>query len=607
MGAWYVSALAGGGGAGTEISPWTLAEMVTNINNATVLDDDTVYVKADGTYTTTGVTITQAVTANHTKTICGYTSSITDGGQATIQRSSGTTQLVTLLASYIFQNFILDGNSLRGHGVGGASAICINVESKNNTSPGNGFNIVGCCFNCYSHDNGYKGFAGVSVCINCIAYNNAYYGYVTCSTCINCIGKNNTNYNWFLNGTLMNCISDGGSLGGILVTAANCIVINAIIVNVTANKYGLEFQTTTTKCGIFYNIDFYNFTANYDSNNIAKVINPYYVNPNFINSGIYNYTRADNALDDLGFSKVGCQTFDYKIDIGIDQKITPQYPAATDVRKLISFAYGIVGSLDLPAVADVRDSTKFDNETKEGILDLPAVADVKDGVWFDNGTKEGILEVPVPDFPSEDDVRDGVNFDDGDKEGKLNLPSEDDVRDGILFDQTTKEGNLELPDITEVKKSVGFGTDGTEFIGTADLKNSPSGFAPSFRLYAADETSLEYTFPLVQATNAPQSVKKSSEIKGIRGIGSIIISGSEESWELYLKFILLDADYTAVEALIDELEAAVVLHEKYYLEFDKSPSESYTYKVKRISPIEYNDSLRIGDQEVTIKLLVNAW
>jgi hypothetical protein len=134
-----------------------------------------------------------------------------------------------------------------------------------------------------------------------------------------------------------------------------------------------------------------------------------------------------------------------------------------------------------------------------------------------------------------------------------------------------------------------------------------NSFVPAFKLYKDDGLTLQYTFPLVQATNAPQSMKKSTEVKGIRGIGSIIVPGSDEAWELYLKIMLWDVDYIQVTVLIDELEADVALHTPYYLKFDKSISETYSYKVMRVKEIQYEDGLRLNSQIATIRLLVNSW
>ena len=57
---------------------------------------------------------------------------------------------------------------------------------------------------------------------------------------------------------------------------------------------------------------------------------------------------------------------------------------------------------------------------------------------------------------------------------------------------------------------------------------------PYFKLYDSGNN-LIYTFPLVQATNAPQTPRKSVVIESQRGKGAIILDGGEEIWELYIK------------------------------------------------------------------------
>lgn len=132
-------------------------------------------------------------------------------------------------------------------------------------------------------------------------------------------------------------------------------------------------------------------------------------------------------------------------------------------------------------------------------------------------------------------------------------------------------------------------------------------FIPSFKLYASDGITLIYTFPLVQYTNAPQSIKKSTVVESIRGVGGIIIPGSDSVWDLIIRFILTDENYTDLTTKIATLETTIGLHTAYVLKFDKSISTTYSYNVKRIDPIEYAESMRVYDQEVTIKFKVNTW
>jgi len=132
-------------------------------------------------------------------------------------------------------------------------------------------------------------------------------------------------------------------------------------------------------------------------------------------------------------------------------------------------------------------------------------------------------------------------------------------------------------------------------------------FIPRFKLYASDGTTLLYTFIAVQYTNIPNSIKKNTVIEGIRGNGCIIIPGSNASWDIEIRGILLADDYSTLTDLIDSLESTVVLCTNYVLKFDKDISETYNYNVQRIEPIEYSESLRTNYQEYTVRLKANAW
>lgn len=71
-------------------------------------------------------------------------------------------------------------------------------------------------------------------------------------------------------------------------------------------------------------------------------------------------------------------------------------PLEKNVREATVYKFAGVdktGTLDLPAIADVRDSVKYDNDTKEGVSDQALESDVKKDVKYDNETKIGSLEV----------------------------------------------------------------------------------------------------------------------------------------------------------------------------------------------------------------------
>ena len=134
-------------------------------------------------------------------------------------------------------------------------------------------------------------------------------------------------------------------------------------------------------------------------------------------------------------------------------------------------------------------------------------------------------------------------------------------------------------------------------------------FVPKFQLYDSTNSALLYTFPVVQRTNIPQSPIKTVEIEGQRGIGSLIINGGVAPWDAFLEGVLDSVDYEAMVVKMDALETAVQANTAYYLRLDKTSSTYYSYKVKRIVPIEYPESLRNGNefQNYILNLRVNSW
>jgi hypothetical protein len=123
---------------------------------------------------------------------------------------------------------------------------------------------------------------------------------------------------------------------------------------------------------------------------------------------------------------------------------TIQYPDADDVRDGTTTG-SETGNLVVPVAENLRLGVGAGSSGTEvvGLLDLPNEADVKDGVSFDNSTKTGTYAGVIPDYPPEDDVELGESF-----------------ADGVLT------GNLVVPDAEDILAGVGAGSSGTEIIGT---------------------------------------------------------------------------------------------------------------------------------------------
>jgi len=109
----------------------------------------------------------------------------------------------------------------------------------------------------------------------------------------------------------------------------------------------------------------------------------------------------------------------------------------------------------------------------------------------------------------------------------------------------------------------------------------------------------------------PRTLERFTEIKGTRGIGSIIITGSEDSWDGVIRGFLVGDDYEEITQKIDALETAIEFAEPYYLKIDKveGGASTYSYRVKRLEVIEYPASLRNSNkkQEYLVRFKIKSW
>ena len=99
------------------------------------------------------------------------------------------------------------------------------------------------------------------------------------------------------------------------------------------------------------------------------------------------------------------------------------------------------------------------------------------------------------------------------------------------------------------------------------------------KLYESNGVTLRYTFPLVQDVNCPQTIKKYREVEGFRGNNSIIVEGSDKSWDLIIRGYLRgdDWDYEDVVTAMDALETAMDFAQPYYIKLDKVDGGASTY------------------------------
>lgn len=131
--------------------------------------------------------------------------------------------------------------------------------------------------------------------------------------------------------------------------------------------------------------------------------------------------------------------------------------------------------------------------------------------------------------------------------------------------------------------------------------------ATVFKLYQSDGTTPQHTFNCIFQANYPHTDKHLIELENVRAKGSIIVDGGTKSWDLTLRGVLTANDYDSLTDLLDTVETNVALNTRYVLKIE-SATNTYSYNVKRISPIEWDaTSLRTNFIEYSVTFRVNSW
>jgi len=130
---------------------------------------------------------------------------------------------------------------------------------------------------------------------------------------------------------------------------------------------------------------------------------------------------------------------------------------------------------------------------------------------------------------------------------------------------------------------------------------------PHYKLYAADGITLVYSFQYILSDNSPINTLRFTEITGFRGQGSIIVPGSTQPWDLQLTFFLCNTNYDTLIAAMDSIESAIALGTPYVLKIDRTISTTKDYNVKRLTPIQWEDTNRVRYQKGVIIFRVNCW
>jgi hypothetical protein len=124
------------------------------------------------------------------------------------------------------------------------------------------------------------------------------------------------------------------------------------------------------------------------------------------------------------------------------------------------------------------------------------------------------------------------------------------------------------------------------------------------------EGTINYDLPHVFQISDPKEGIKATVIEGTRGDGVIVIPGGKRSQEIIIRGRLIDNDgYADLTTLISEMKTKVTTNQatltlKHY---DGTWVQDWAYTVRRIEEIEFPESLRIWEQEYSIRFLVIAY
>jgi hypothetical protein len=131
---------------------------------------------------------------------------------------------------------------------------------------------------------------------------------------------------------------------------------------------------------------------------------------------------------------------------------------------------------------------------------------------------------------------------------------------------------------------------------------------PTFKLYAANGSTLIYTFEYVQNIQGyPYDQPSNIEITNLRSQGSINIAGGKKSYDIILQGFLTAADYTALTTKINSLQSTIVSNTMYVLKIDKALNTSDSFNVLRVEPIKFDDSMRTTFQKYSVQFRALSW
>jgi len=335
---WYADTDAPGGGVGSIISPWTVAEAIAADNGGTVQPDDIVYVKGSSELSLGAQTLTQAGTNHHWISWIGYSVTPGDNGLVSLKYNGDAEGWMFTLPSVPyreFQNFRFDGDNIADRAL-----------STNNI-----FNCRNCWFGNLGDYAGYRygmfmncefkdvfGIGQRGHVINCKVDTATGTAIQTGDVAVNCIFKDcQTGSTYALD--VSNCIFDGGTNVQAYIQSGGCLK-NCIFVNAASGKEAVYFGDAGVDPRESYvtNVNFYNCDTK--SNALDKIFEYTELDPEFVDAANFDYRIKNTALRGAGLSNIGLltETTDYEVTPGPDQ-VAITSPTTAQVEKDVSFGY----------------------------------------------------------------------------------------------------------------------------------------------------------------------------------------------------------------------------------------------------------------------------
>ena len=119
----------------------------------------------------------------------------------------------------------------------------------------------------------------------------------------------------------------------------------------------------------------------------------------------------------------------------------------------------------------------------------------------------------------------------------------------------------------------------------------------------------EYIFPHAQAIRDPEAGGKDVIIDGNRADGCIVIPGGKKSIEIMVSGKIIGNDYNDITTEMDSMRTNVVrdIGTLALQHYDSGWQDDWSYSVKRIEPIEFEESLRFNYQDYTVRFLVISY